>query len=71
MWPLVSREHLVDKVKCAREHKVVIIESNVIGMTEIRNVFVVDFLYLFVGVYDLYGRILGEIMLFVNNIEAP
>ena len=70
MRPLVSGENLVDMVECAREHKVVIVEGNIISVIKVRNVFVINFLYLFVGVYDLYGRILGEIMFFINDIEA-
>lgn len=53
MWPLVSGEYLVDMVESAREYKVVVVEGNVIVVIKVHHVFVVDFLYFFVGVYDL------------------
>ena len=53
VWPLVSGEYLVDMVESAREYKVVVVEGNVIVIIKVDHVFVVDFLYFFVGVYDL------------------
>ena len=53
MWPLVSGENLVDMVEGTREHNVVVVEGNVIVVIKVDHVFVVHFLYFFVGVYDL------------------